>query len=208
MFVHSLDASVFHECEFYKSFEESKLKGCIYNFLRKVYPSLTKMFYSSLYYIYGIISFKVIKHKISLPLEVFADVWHLPYVGPLFKEDESEEGKNYNYEIIASFFLLDLNSRISSPITIGPMCLDIRLIHYVTNHISFSTKIKFIHLTRSDISVICLLVNKVEANRGSVVIQHMIGSKKKGLCLPYYDLRMNILEHIGFNIEGEESYKM
>lgn len=38
----SLDASVFQECDFYKILEKSNSKGFIYNYPRKVYPSLVK----------------------------------------------------------------------------------------------------------------------------------------------------------------------
>lgn len=56
-----------------------------------MYPSLVEMFYSNLYYIYGNISFEVIKHKIFVPLEEFDEALDLLCTKPLFKLDEPKE---------------------------------------------------------------------------------------------------------------------
>lgn len=87
---------------FFKTFEEPNLNTFIFNSLREVYSSLVKRFYSNIYFTHGIIYFKVRKHKITLPLEEFAEVLDLPHDEPHFKPDEPhfkpdepEEDDNY-----------------------------------------------------------------------------------------------------------------
>lgn len=123
----------------------------------------------------GIISFEVRKHKIYLPLEDFSEVLDLPFTKPFFKPNEY----NYNYEIVASSFLLGPNSRISSPFIIGPLHLEICLTHYVTNHIIFIRKRNFSHLAIFDVVAVWLLSNKIGTNWENAVTQHMLGAKRK-----------------------------
>lgn len=89
------------------------------------------MLYSNLYFIDEIIYCEVRKDKTSLPLEEFAEVLDLPHDGPRFKSNEPEERDNYMYKSVASYFLLDLNSHISSQFTIGFLSSTISLMHYM-----------------------------------------------------------------------------
>lgn len=102
-----------------------------------------------------------------------------------------------------SSFLLDLNSHMSSPFIIGYVHPNICLIHYMENHILFPRQNNFSHLIRSDFVAVWLLAKKIETNLTSAVFQHMSGSKRKGICLPYDDLVTKIFEHVGYNFEGE-----
>lgn len=135
--IHILDSKIFQGCESFKNLEESNLNKFIYNPLRKVYPSLIKMFYSNLYFTDGIIYSKVRKHEISLTLEEIAKVLDLSHDEPRFNPDEPEERDNYMYKSDSSSFLLDTNSCISSPFTIDSARLEICLIHYVKTIYSF-----------------------------------------------------------------------
>ncbi|KAL5067871.1 hypothetical protein RYX36_018758, partial [Vicia faba] len=119
-----------------------------------------------------------IKHKISLPLEEFADILDLPYDGPRFNLDEPEEGF---------------------------MCSNIRLIHHAENHTLFPRKSKSGHLTRSDVVIMWLLANKIETNLASAEIKQMLRIKIKRICMPYGDMVMKILEHVGYNFKEEVS---
>lgn len=160
------------------------------------------MFYSNLYFTDGIIYSEARKHKISPPLEEFADILDLPYNGPRFKPYEPKEGDKYMYKSVAPSFMLDPNSHVSYPLTRGFVHLEISLIHYMKNHILFRRKRNLSHLTRYYVATIWLLSNKVETNKESVVIQHTWKSNRKGICLPYCDLVTEILEHVKYNFEG------
>lgn len=129
-----------------------------------MYTSLVKMFYSNLYYVDGIVSYEVIKHKISISLNKYVEIMDLPCIRPVFNPIKVKECNNYNYEIDVSSFLLYPKSCISSPFTVGLMRPGIRLVHYVMNHIRFTRKIVFSHLTIYDVSVVWLISNKVETN--------------------------------------------
>lgn len=98
------------------------------------------MFYSNLYFTNGTIYYEVRKHKISLPLKEFANILDLPHDGPRFKSDKPEECDKYMYKSATSSFLLNPKSCITSPFTIGSVRLNIRLIHYVANHILFPSR--------------------------------------------------------------------
>lgn len=122
-----------------------------------------------------------------------------PHDGLHFKQDELEECDNYMYKSVASYFLLNPNSRMSYLFNVGIMRFDICLIYYMENHILFSSKRNSSHLTRSYISAVWLLANKIETKWEISMIQHMLGRKRKVICLPYGDLVTNILEHVGYN---------
>lgn len=86
----------------------------------------------------------------------------LPCIQPLFKPYELEEGNNYNHDIVATSFLLDQNSCISSPFIVFHVRPDICLIHYVTNHIIFPRKENLSHLTIFNVVAVWLLANKLK----------------------------------------------
>lgn len=48
--------------------------------------------------------------------------------------------------------------------------------------------------------------NKVEKNWASFVITHIVDNKTKDMWLPYGGMITKILEHIGFNLKGDESH--
>lgn len=127
------------------------------------------------------------------PLEEFVDILDLPHDEPHFKSDEPKVGNNYMYKSVASSFLLNPYYHVSFSFILGSVHPNIHLINYMENYIIFPRKINFNHLTRSDVAVMWLLVNKIETNWEIVVIQLMLGRKKKGIYLAYGDLAMNIL---------------
>lgn len=44
----------------------------------------------------------------------------------------------------------------------------------------------------------------MERNWGNDVITHMADNKEKGMWFPYDGMIKKIMEHVGFNFEGEE----
>lgn len=62
----------------------------------------------------------------------------------------------------ASLFLINLKYLALSPFTLGYVCPNIHLIHYVENHILFQEKNNFGHLTRSDVATVWLIAKKMK----------------------------------------------
>lgn len=87
-------------------------------------------------------------------MEEFANNFDLPHNELLFMSDEPEKGDNYMYKSDASYFMLDTNSRVSYPFTIGFILPYICIIHYVTHNILFPRNRNFINLTRYDIAIV------------------------------------------------------
>lgn len=135
-------------------------------------------------------------------MEDFTDILDLPRDGPYFKIDE--QGDNFNYKSVAFSFMINPKYQVFYPFTIGSMRPDIRLIHYVENHILFPRKQKFTHLSRSHVDTVWLLSKNIETICASAMIQYMLGSKRKGILLLYGDLVMKLLEHVRYDFEGEE----
>lgn len=133
-----------------------------------MYPSLVKILFSNIYFIDGIISSELRKHKIYIPFEYFAKNLDLPHEGAIFNPDE--QGDNFNYNIVASSFLINPNSLVHTPFTIGFVRPNIRLIDCMVNHMIFPRKSKFSHLTRSDVATVWMIANRIETNWASEVI--------------------------------------
>lgn len=70
------------------------------------------MFFSNLYFADGIVYYKVMKHKISLSLEEFANILNLCHEGSVFKCEE--KGDNFNFKLDASSLLKKLKITYSS----------------------------------------------------------------------------------------------
>lgn len=143
------------------------------------------------------------KHKIYEPLEDFFYILDQPHDGQRLKSNELEEDDKCMYKSVISSFLFIPKSCVSSIFIVGFVRLDIHLICYVANHIIFPRKVNFNHLTRSNVTVVWLLANKIKTNWATLVIQPILGSKRNGICFPCGELVANILEHVGYNFEGE-----
>lgn len=136
--IHILDVGVFQKYEFFKVFEDLKLRTFFCSPSRMVYPSLVKMFFFNIYFTDGIVFSEIRKNKIHLPLKDFVKTLDLPNNEALFNPDEQCD--KFNHKI--------------APFIIGIVRLNICLIHYMVNHIIFPRKIKFIQLTRCDMETV------------------------------------------------------
>lgn len=127
---------------------------------KKVYPPLAKMLFSNLYFTDRIIYSNVRKHKIYIPLEVFANIFDLSHDWPLFKPYEQDD--NFNYKTNASSYLkilksgvtLSTHSRFYAPWhSFDLLC-----------HILFPRKSNLSHLIRSDVATVWMITNKIETD--------------------------------------------
>lgn len=125
----------FKDCVFIHDFAEAGLKGLISEVPKEIFLTLVRLFYVNLNFIDGVLIFKVKKHQIPLTFEEFSDIYNLTYID--FNYDDSE--KCNKYKTIQDFipFLEKQNIIIPSPFTIGIICQNIRLIHYMVNHVLF-----------------------------------------------------------------------
>lgn len=74
-----------------------------------MFPTLVRMFYSNLKYVWGILNTKLKKHKIKQSLQEFAEIFNLPCL------EYEAEGNNYSYLHVAPYFLLNPSSGIPTP---------------------------------------------------------------------------------------------
>lgn len=73
-------------------------------------------------------------------------------------------------------------------------------------HILIPKKHSLGKVCKTNLVLTWLLENKLETNWEDKVIYQMMESQRKRISLlPHGDLIMKILEHIGFNLEDEES---
>lgn len=91
--VHYLDAKVFQDREFFKSFKKSHLNIFIKNLPKNVFALGENVLLKYLLHRW-IISAEVRQHKISIPLEEFGDVLDLPCTRILFKTYKLEKSNN------------------------------------------------------------------------------------------------------------------
>lgn len=102
--------------------------------------------------------------------------------------DEGDKSNKFNYDIGENSFLVDQTSIILTPYTAGLVRLDIRLIHYLVNHVLLPKKRNASHINISYIPPVWSLENKVEKNLIDDVIHHMMDSKKRNIILQYSEL--------------------
>lgn len=125
----------------YKSIWIIKNKGFHIEPYRKILSIISlNVLFKSLLHQWDYLLWSEKAQDISLPLKELANILDLPHDGPRFKSDKPEECDKYMYKSATSSFLLNPKSCITSPFTIDSVRLDIRLIHYVANHILFPSR--------------------------------------------------------------------
>lgn len=111
------------------------------------------MFYANISYKDGIISSKVQKHLITIFLEDFSHECNLPFI----EQDYDQmylEGNKFNFDTLAHSLLIDPTSIIPTPFNVGLIFQNIRLIHYIMNHVLFPSKGNYSTIQKSDIHVV------------------------------------------------------
>lgn len=124
----------------YKSIWIIKIKGFHIEPCKKILSIISlNVLFKSLFHQWDYLLWSEKAQDISA-FEIIGNILDLPHDGPRFKSDKPEECDKYMYKSATSSFLLNPKSCIISPFTIGSVRLDIRLIHYVANHILFPSR--------------------------------------------------------------------
>lgn len=110
-------------------------------------------------------------------------------------------------DTINQSLLIDPTSIIPSPLNVGILNPNIRLIHYNMTLILFQRNGNYNTIQKSDILVAWFLENQVYKNLVDAVFHHMIERKRKNNSLLYVELITKILNHVGYPfVEKEPTY--
>lgn len=138
---------------------------------RGVIPTLVRMFYHNLGYVWGIITSEVRKRQIKLTLQEFMEIYDLPCSKPRTKCSK------YSHILTATSFLLDPNYGIPTPFNVRSVFPNIHITHYVISHILTPKKHNFGQLSRVEVVAVYKFVNILDTNWDSALIAHMIDNK-------------------------------
>lgn len=189
---HYLNDKFFKNYGLVQDFMMELLKNFICKIPKEIFPTLVILFYGNLNYVYVVLISEVMKHHIRSTLEEFILICNLPYTNSDY--DDSEEGNKFKTIEAYISFLENPKSCIPSSFTIGLICQNLHLIHYVVKHVFLPIKSNSIHINKSNIAPLWFFDNRIGNNLASAMIHHMVGSKKKNTVLPYSGLVTKIME--------------